>query len=145
MRLGICRPAQPFSLLSSTLEATQASEDLFTVEPLPMRPSTPSSVEEAAATQERPSVQRLRNQRHRRRQVVTLARAAQEQSTVAVEGPAVDGEEVTRDHQVACLSLVRTFDMSTSVNTSTSWRMFTLATYACTVRVASQKKQDGNR
>ena len=93
VRLGICRPAQPFSLLSSTLEATQASEDLFTVEPLPMRPSTPSSVEEAA-TQERPSVQRVRNQRHRRRQVVTLPRAAQEQSAVAVEGPAVDGEEV---------------------------------------------------
>ena len=93
VRLGICRPAQPFSLLSSTLEATQASEDLFTVEPLPMRPSTPSSVEEAA-THERPSVQRVRNQRHRRRQAVTLPRAAQEQSAVAVEGPAVDGEEV---------------------------------------------------
>jgi len=92
VRLGICRPAQPFSLLSSTLEATQASEDLFTVEPLPMRPSTPSSVEEAA-TQERPSVQRVRNQRHRRRQVVTIPRV-QEQSAVAVEGPAVDGEEV---------------------------------------------------
>ena len=92
VRLGICRPAQPFSLLSSTLEATQASEDLFTVEPLPTRPSTPSSVEEAAS-QERPSVQRVRNQRHRRRQVVTIP-SAQEQSAVAVEGPAVDGEEV---------------------------------------------------
>lgn len=93
VRLGICRPAQPFSLLSSTLEATQASEDLFTVEPLPMRPSTPSSVEEASI-QERPSVQRVRNQRHRRRQVVTIPRA-QEQSAVPVEGPAVvDGEEV---------------------------------------------------
>lgn len=91
VRLGICRPAQPFSLLSSTLEATQASEDLFTVEPLPMRPSTPSSVEEAS-TQERPSVQRVRNQRHRRRQV-TIPRA-QEQSAVPVEGPVVDGEEV---------------------------------------------------
>ena len=92
VRLGICRPAQPFSLLSSTLEATQASEDLFTVEPLPMRPSTPSSVEEAS-TQERPNVQRVRNQRHRRRQVVTIPRV-QEQNAVPVEGPAVDGEEV---------------------------------------------------
>lgn len=92
VRLGICRPAQPFSLLSSTLEATQASEDLFTVEPLPMRPSTPSSVEEAS-TQERPSAHRVRSQRHRRRQTVTISRA-QEQSSVAVEGPSVDGEEV---------------------------------------------------
>lgn len=91
VRLGICRPAQPFSLLSSTLEATQASEDLFTVEPLPMRPSTPS-VEEAA-TQERPSIHRVRTQRHRRRQTVTIPRV-QEQSAVPVEGPAVDGEEV---------------------------------------------------
>lgn len=91
VRLGICRPAQPFSLLSSTLEATQASEDLFTVEPLPMRPSTPS-VEEAS-TQERPSAHRARSQRHRRRQAVTIPRA-QEPSAVAVEGPAVDGEEV---------------------------------------------------
>lgn len=92
VRLGICLPAQPFSLLSSTLEATQASEDLFTVEPLSMRPSTPSSVEDVS-TQERPSVQRVRNPRHRRRQVVTIPRA-QEQSTVPVEGPAVEGEEV---------------------------------------------------
>lgn len=57
-----------------------------------MRPSTPSSVEEASS-QERPSTHRVRSQRHRRRQAVTIPRA-QEQSAVAVEGPAVDGEEV---------------------------------------------------
>ena len=101
VRLGICRPAQPFSLLSSTLEATQASEDLFTVEPLPMRPSTPS-VEEAA-TQERPSIHRVRTQRHRRRQTVTIPRV-QEQSAVPVEGPAVDGEEV--EVTVSCVTLL---------------------------------------
>ena len=92
VRLGICLPAQSFSLLSSTLEATQASEDLFTVEPLSMRPATPSSVEEVSL-QERPSVHRVRNPRHRRRQVVTIPRA-QGQTGVPVEGMAVEGEEV---------------------------------------------------
>lgn len=92
VRLGICLPAQPFSLLSSTLEATQASEELFTVEPLSKRPSTISSVEEVSS-QERPSVHRVRSQRHRRRQVVPVPRA-QEQSTVPVEGTGVEGEEV---------------------------------------------------
>lgn len=92
VRLGICLPAQPFSLLSSTLEATQTSEDLFTVEPLSMRPSTPSAAEEVSA-QERPSVHRVRNQRHRRRQVSTIPQA-QGQSSVHVEGSAAEGEEV---------------------------------------------------
>ena len=92
VRLGICLPAQPFSLLSSTLEATQASEDLFTVEPLSMRPSTPSSIEEVPS-QERPSVHRVRNPRHRRRQVGTIARA-QGQNTAPVEAAAVEGEDV---------------------------------------------------
>lgn len=92
VRLGICLPAQPFSLLSSTLEATQASEDLFTVEPLTMRPSTPSSVEEVPS-QERLSVHRVRNPRHRRRHVGTIPRA-QGQSTVPVEAAAVEGEDV---------------------------------------------------
>ena len=92
VRLGICLPAQPFSLLSSTLEATQSSEDLFTVEPLSMRSPTPSSVEELPP-QERPNVQRARNQRHKRRQVVTISRA-QGQSSAQVEGPVNEGEEV---------------------------------------------------
>lgn len=96
VRLGICLPAQPFSLLSSTLDATQASEDLFTVEPLSMhRPSTPSSVEEVSTQELRPSVQRVRNPRHsRRRPTVTLPRATQEQSGIPVEGAPVEGEEV---------------------------------------------------
>lgn len=95
VRLGICLPAQPFSLLSSTLDATQASEDLFTVEPLSMqRSSTPSSVEEVSTQELRPSALRVRNPRHsRRRPAVTLPRATQEQS-VPVEGAPVEGEEV---------------------------------------------------
>ncbi|KAK2568064.1 E3 ubiquitin-protein ligase UBR5 [Acropora cervicornis] len=92
VRLGICLPAQPFSLLSSTLEATQSSEDLFTVEPLSMRTSTPSSVEEMPS-QERPSVQRARNQRHRRRPVGSIPRA-QGQNAAPVEGTGAEGEEV---------------------------------------------------
>ncbi|XP_068706016.1 E3 ubiquitin-protein ligase UBR5-like [Montipora foliosa] len=92
VRLGICLPAQPFSLLSSTLEATQSSEDLFTVEPLSMRSPTPSSVEELPP-QERPNVQRARNQRHKRRQVVTISRA-QGQNSAQVEGTVNEGEEV---------------------------------------------------
>lgn len=96
VRLGICLPAQPFSLLSSTLDATQASEDLFTVEPLSMqRPSTPSSVEEVSTQELRPTVQRVRNPRHsRRRPAVTIPRATQEQSGGPVEGAPVEGEEV---------------------------------------------------
>ena len=66
-----------------------------------MRPSTPS-VEEAA-TQERPSIHRVRTQRHRRRQTVTIPRV-QEQSAVPVEGPAVDGEEV--EVTVSCITLL---------------------------------------
>ena len=67
-----------------------------------MRPSTPS-VEEAA-TQERPSIHRVRTQRHRRRQTVTIPRV-QEQSAVPVEGPAVDGEEV--EVTVSCVTVVK--------------------------------------
>ena len=54
VRLGVCRPAAPFSCLTSDYgtandEAT-IGEELFDVEPLPRRPSTPSSVTEATHT-----------------------------------------------------------------------------------------------
>ena len=113
VRLGICLPAQPFSLLSSTLEATQTSEDLFTVEPLSLRPSTPSAVEEVSA-QERPSVHRVRNQRNRRRQVSTIPQAPQGQSSVHVEGSAAEGEEV----EVKVLTEVMTALVSLSLDNS---------------------------
>ena len=87
VRLGVCRPAQPFSMVSSTIEATQASEELFSVEPLPLRPSTPSSVEEAP-TQERHHSHR-RSQRHRRRQAHI---APQGQGRAPATG--AEGEEV---------------------------------------------------
>lgn len=66
VRLGVCRPAQPFSLVSSTLVATQASEEIFSVEPLPLKSA--SSTEESSSN-ERPAGHRHRGQRHRRRQV----------------------------------------------------------------------------
>ncbi|XP_031552973.1 E3 ubiquitin-protein ligase UBR5-like isoform X3 [Actinia tenebrosa] len=66
VRLGVCRPAQPFSLVSSTLVATQASEEIFSVEPLPLKSA--SSTEESSSN-ERAAGHRHRGQRHRRRQV----------------------------------------------------------------------------
>lgn len=68
VRLGVCRPAQPFSLATTTSEATHITEELFTVEPLPLRPSTPSSVEEFPHP-ERPPTRRGRSHRSRRRRV----------------------------------------------------------------------------
>ena len=51
VRLGVCRPAAPFSRLTSDYTAsnddTNIGEELFDVEPLPRRSSTPLSVTEA--------------------------------------------------------------------------------------------------
>ena len=51
VRLGVCRPAAPFSCLTSDYagnDEANIGEELFDVEPLPRRPSTPLSINEAA-------------------------------------------------------------------------------------------------
>lgn len=39
VRMGIARPTAPFTLASTSIDAMQGSEELFSVEPLPPRPS----------------------------------------------------------------------------------------------------------
>ncbi|XP_046357083.2 E3 ubiquitin-protein ligase UBR5-like isoform X2 [Haliotis rufescens] len=40
VRMGVARPTAPFSLVSANVEAVQGSEELFSVDPLPPRPSS---------------------------------------------------------------------------------------------------------
>jgi E3 ubiquitin-protein ligase EDD1 len=95
VRLGVCRPAQPFSLVSSTLLATQASEEIFSVEPLPLKSS--SSAEESSS-HERTSAHRHRGQRHRRRQARLVGHDQAPQGGggggASVAGAGVDSEMV---------------------------------------------------
>ena len=41
--MGIARPTAPFTLASTSIDAVQGSEELFSVEPLPPRPSPDQS------------------------------------------------------------------------------------------------------
>ncbi|XP_066547011.1 E3 ubiquitin-protein ligase UBR5 isoform X4 [Amia ocellicauda] len=43
VRMGIARPTAPFTLASTSIDAMQGSEELFSVEPLPPRPSPDQS------------------------------------------------------------------------------------------------------
>ncbi|XP_063307259.1 E3 ubiquitin-protein ligase UBR5 isoform X4 [Pelobates fuscus] len=43
VRMGIARPTAPFTLASTSIDAMQGSEELFSVEPLPPRPSSDQS------------------------------------------------------------------------------------------------------
>uniref|UniRef100_A0AAR2J8U3 E3 ubiquitin-protein ligase UBR5 n=1 Tax=Pygocentrus nattereri TaxID=42514 RepID=A0AAR2J8U3_PYGNA len=43
VRMGIARPTAPFTLASTSIDAVQGSEELFSVEPLPPRPSPDQS------------------------------------------------------------------------------------------------------
>ncbi|KAI7806113.1 putative E3 ubiquitin-protein ligase UBR5 [Triplophysa rosa] len=43
VRMGITRPTAPFTLASTSIDAVQGSEELFSVEPLPPRPSPDQS------------------------------------------------------------------------------------------------------
>ena len=43
VRMGVARPTAPFTLASTSIDAVQGSEELFSVEPLPPRPSPDQS------------------------------------------------------------------------------------------------------
>lgn len=50
VRMGIARPTAPFTLASTSIDAVQGSEELFSVEPLPPRPSPDQSSRSAGFT-----------------------------------------------------------------------------------------------
>lgn len=51
VRMGIARPTAPFTLASTSIDAVQGSEELFSVEPLPPRPSPDQSSRSVLACQ----------------------------------------------------------------------------------------------
>ncbi|XP_048590266.1 E3 ubiquitin-protein ligase UBR5-like isoform X2 [Nematostella vectensis] len=100
VRLGVCRPSQPFSLITSNIEATQASEELFSVEPLPLK-SPSSATSEDADPHERPSTHRHRGTRHRRRQARLVGQEHAAASSVSHHAPGggavVDADDVEEE------------------------------------------------
>uniref|UniRef100_A0A8C7NHQ0 E3 ubiquitin-protein ligase UBR5 n=1 Tax=Oncorhynchus mykiss TaxID=8022 RepID=A0A8C7NHQ0_ONCMY len=50
VRMGIARPTAPFTLASTSIDAVQGSEELFSVEPLPPRPSPDQSSNQTASS-----------------------------------------------------------------------------------------------
>ncbi|KAJ8394592.1 hypothetical protein AAFF_G00043950 [Aldrovandia affinis] len=50
VRMGVARPTAPFTLASTSIDAVQGSEELFSVEPLPPRPSPDQSSSSSQST-----------------------------------------------------------------------------------------------
>uniref|UniRef100_A0A8C9R671 E3 ubiquitin-protein ligase UBR5 n=1 Tax=Scleropages formosus TaxID=113540 RepID=A0A8C9R671_SCLFO len=50
VRMGVARPTAPFTLASTSIDAVQGSEELFSVEPLPPRPSPDHSSSQATSS-----------------------------------------------------------------------------------------------
>uniref|UniRef100_S4RBH7 Ubiquitin protein ligase E3 component n-recognin 5 n=1 Tax=Petromyzon marinus TaxID=7757 RepID=S4RBH7_PETMA len=49
VRMGVARPTAPFALVSTSLDAMQGSEEIFSVEPLPPRPAADDSSSQQSA------------------------------------------------------------------------------------------------
>uniref|UniRef100_A0A8C2LDK8 E3 ubiquitin-protein ligase UBR5 n=1 Tax=Cricetulus griseus TaxID=10029 RepID=A0A8C2LDK8_CRIGR len=62
VRMGIARPTAPFTLASTSIDAMQGSEELFSVEPLPPRPSS----DQSSSSSQSPSSYIIRNPQQRR-------------------------------------------------------------------------------
>ncbi|KAK1331957.1 hypothetical protein QTO34_007634 [Cnephaeus nilssonii] len=62
VRMGIARPTAPFTLASTSIDAMQGSEELFSVEPLPPRPSS----DQSSSSSQSQSSYILRNPQQRR-------------------------------------------------------------------------------
>ncbi|XP_039593138.1 E3 ubiquitin-protein ligase UBR5 isoform X3 [Polypterus senegalus] len=62
VRMGIARPTAPFTLASTSIDAMQGSEELFSVEPLPPRPSP----DQSSNTSQSQSSYIIRNPQQRR-------------------------------------------------------------------------------
>ncbi|KAJ7338019.1 hypothetical protein JRQ81_010545 [Phrynocephalus forsythii] len=62
VRMGIARPTAPFTLASTSIDAMQGSEELFSVEPLPPRPSS----DQSSSSNQPQSAYIIRNPQQRR-------------------------------------------------------------------------------
>nr|XP_055067526.1 E3 ubiquitin-protein ligase UBR5 isoform X8 [Misgurnus anguillicaudatus] len=87
VRMGIARPTAPFTLASTSIDAVQGSEELFSVEPLPPRPSPDQSSSSSASV----SSYIIRNPQPRRSSQSQTARGRDEEQDDIVSA---DVEEV---------------------------------------------------
>ncbi|XP_069477553.1 E3 ubiquitin-protein ligase UBR5 isoform X1 [Ambystoma mexicanum] len=103
VRMGIARPTAPFTLASTSIDAMQGSEELFSVEPLPPRPSS----DQSSSSSQSQSSYLIRNPQQRRISQSQPARGRDEEQddivsadveeVEVVEG--VAGEEDHHDEQ----------------------------------------------
>ncbi|XP_072562057.1 E3 ubiquitin-protein ligase UBR5 isoform X7 [Paramormyrops kingsleyae] len=99
VRMGVARPTAPFTLASTSIDAVQGSEELFSVEPLPPRPSPdqPSSSGQPASSY------MIRNPQPRRSSQSQPARGREEEhddmvSADVEEVEVVEGVAGEEDH-----------------------------------------------
>uniref|UniRef100_A0A673GP20 E3 ubiquitin-protein ligase UBR5 n=1 Tax=Sinocyclocheilus rhinocerous TaxID=307959 RepID=A0A673GP20_9TELE len=87
VRIGIARPTAPFTLASTSIDAVQGSEELFSVEPLPPRPSP----DQSSSSSQSASSYIIRNPQPRRSSQSQTARGHDEEQDDIVSA---DVEEV---------------------------------------------------
>uniref|UniRef100_A0A8C1RLA4 HECT-type E3 ubiquitin transferase n=1 Tax=Cyprinus carpio TaxID=7962 RepID=A0A8C1RLA4_CYPCA len=87
VRMGIARPTAPFTLASTSIDAVQGSEELFSVEPLPPRPSP----DQSSSSSQSASSYIIRNPQPRRSSQSQTARGRDEEQDDIVSA---DVEEV---------------------------------------------------
>uniref|UniRef100_A0A8C1SP14 E3 ubiquitin-protein ligase UBR5 n=1 Tax=Cyprinus carpio TaxID=7962 RepID=A0A8C1SP14_CYPCA len=87
VRMGIARPTAPFTLASTSIDAVQGSEELFSVEPLPPRPSQ----DQSSSSSQSASSYIIRNPQPRRSSQSQTARGRDEEQDDIVSA---DVEEV---------------------------------------------------
>ncbi|KAG7270745.1 LOW QUALITY PROTEIN: hypothetical protein CRUP_010579 [Coryphaenoides rupestris] len=87
VRMGIARPTAPFTLASTSIDAVQGSEELFSVEPLPPRPSP----DQSSSSSQTASSYIIRNPQPRRSSQSQPARGRDEEQDDIVSA---DVEEV---------------------------------------------------
>ncbi|XP_067303959.1 E3 ubiquitin-protein ligase UBR5 isoform X5 [Pseudorasbora parva] len=87
VRMGIARPTAPFTLASTSIDAVQGSEELFSVEPLPPRPSP----DQSSSSSQSASSYIIRNPQPRRSSQSQAARGRDEEQDDIVSA---DVEEV---------------------------------------------------
>ncbi|KAG5842550.1 hypothetical protein ANANG_G00178800 [Anguilla anguilla] len=88
VRMGVARPTAPFTLASTSIDAVQGSEELFSVEPLPPRPSP----DQSSSSSQSASSYIMRNPQPRRSSQSQPARGRDEEQDEIVSA---DVEEVS--------------------------------------------------
>ncbi|XP_043921583.1 E3 ubiquitin-protein ligase UBR5 [Protopterus annectens] len=99
VRMGIARPTAPFTLASTSIDAMQGSEELFSVEPLPPRPSS----DQSSNSSQSQSSYIIRNPQQRRISQSQPVRGRDEEhddivSADVEEVEVVEGVAVEEDH-----------------------------------------------